>query len=197
MAVILSNTGGITTSAGSSLAPPAALIPRAPAPAAAPSFWESLKTRPPFDIAGIIRQAVHGVFRADGRQLGSYESYAELCAGRWLVFKGETSLPLSQLFVTFPGGRLVPVPQHCSDQGLGTPSFATPAQKKAIAYQRAKAKAGPIGLLMPKAAAAPGGDQAAGDDGDYGDVQKQLATLALYGAAGLLALSLLSAGRRT
>lgn len=119
----------------------------AAATAAKPSLWDQVKARPPLDVAGILRQTFNGVYRQDGRQLGSFVTMADLCAGRWLVFKGETALPISQLYIRELSGRLLDVPTACAQESYGIPAGATPTQRQAITRDQARRQAGPLASL--------------------------------------------------
>lgn len=180
----------LKTSPGQLQAPAAFTPDAAAATSAKPSFWDQVKARPPLDVAGILRQTFNGVYRQDGRQIGSFQSMADLCAGRWLVFKGETALPISALYIKTLGGRLLDVPTACAQESYGIPAGASPAQRQAITTDQAKRQKGPLASLpvtLPSLPALPdlGGDNA-----------RSVSTIALWGALGLAGVLLLTASPR-
>jgi len=79
-------------------------------------------------VAG--RQMKHPVYNAEGRQVGSYATLADLCAGRWQVFTAERQPPYAELRVSDFWGRKVPLVDYCFARGLAAP-IATPAQRQA------------------------------------------------------------------
>jgi hypothetical protein len=152
--------------------------------------------RPLFDVAGILRQTFQGVYSADGRQLGSYQSLQRLCAGDWITLKGEARPPPSALYLKEITGRLTPLAEACTGMGFGVPAWATPAQKAAAKVAIAKQNA----PLIPKLVMPPldlpnlfefGGGDGGGDDGDDDKKKSGIGAAVILGGAALVAAALL------
>lgn len=145
---------------------------------------------PPIDLTGIIgdlgvtwRQHRYPVFNSLGRQIGSYETLADFCAGRWIPFAGEVRPPNSELRIRgFPLGLVqVPAAQACLDRQQAT-TIATPAQvaaQKAKVDKQGRAIIPGTTITLPQLPAVP----------TLGQIP--YSQLALWGGAGLLAILLL------
>lgn len=147
---------------------------------------------PPLDLTGIaarlaeslrvaVRQNRHGVWNSLGRKIGSYETLADLCQGRWIPFVGEGGTPYAELRVLDFGGRPVAASKLCLDRGQAT-TIATPkevAAKAAEMQARSRAIIPGTTIALPQLPAAPTLGQLS-----YGQI-------ALWGGAGLIAIALL------
>lgn len=136
---------------------------------------------PTIDLGVIWRQYKHPVYNALGRQIGSYDTLADFCAGRWYLFKGETQPPNDQLRIVDFWGRRVPAPQRCLDTRQAT-TIATPGQVQAKAVEVEKQGRAIIPgttITLPTLPTVPPINQI------------PYSQLALWGAAGLIAIALL------
>ena len=136
---------------------------------------------PTIDLGVIWRQYKHPVYNALGRQIGSYDTLADFCAGRWYLFSGETQPPNDQLRIVDFWGRKVPAPQRCLDTGQAT-KIATPGQVAAKASpveKQGRAILPGTTITLPQLPAAP----------TLSEIP--YSQIALWGGAGLLAILLL------
>lgn len=156
------------------------------------------------DLRAIWRQRRHPVWNANGRQVGSYETLDALCQGQWLLFAGETQPPPSQLYIHDFWGRRVPLSTQCVRAAKATARKGLPGVAARIVQPQPVAPASAAKAVADANKAATGSSapinpdaiQPAGEISLPGGLAltPDQTRLALYGALGLVGVTLLLGG---